>query len=644
MSEMTPEKEPVTVTVQNGGLRRKLLRSHLTVALFGLAILLCALGAAVLLRLRLTKLIKVSSPSAQAAGDLQRAVQHSVGALRGWVSMGDESFRIDRQRIWRDEIRPNLARLQSLSKESGREDDIQRLRSLEFTLENLAEWQWQVEDVCWTPGNRPARLLLDRQVGPIAESVGVALDAMIRLERHKDGGSQRKLLLWQLTAYRDALSRTLQAIDRLVEKGEQSQQSTVRARWGDSQELLAALADNKKLLGTEQKIRFQKLLRELRGFGPLIESLIATRLLADSDVARKRLSNKALPLAKEAERVLSEMSSEESERTRAAASSAIAVGDRGIGLLSILLLAMIAGAVVLAHKSAERIAGPLSILAEASDALAGDELQEDLPLVGGDELTLLTNSFNRMRNALRDRQEELHRSNEELERFAHVASHDLREPLRKVLMFGDRLVALTENKLDKRAADYLGRMTAAASRMQQLINDLLALARASSGSQKFTDVDMGKLVDEVVDDLETLITRVKGKVVLTNQLPRVEGDRTQLRQLLQNLIANALKFNREGTPPVVTLAAAPIGDGTRWLITVEDNGVGFTEDQSERIFEVFHRLHGVSDFEGTGMGLSICQKIVTRHGGTIKAVGRPDEGALFEVVLPLVQFKPKETE
>jgi signal transduction histidine kinase len=247
--------------------------------------------------------------------------------------------------------------------------------------------------------------------------------------------------------------------------------------------------------------------------------------------------------------------------------------------------------------------------------------------------------------AAEDRARELARSNEELEQFSSVASHDLQEPLRKIRMFGDRLRDRLGDTVSAEAADDLDRMRNAAERMQRLISDLLAFSRVRHRGDDFETVDLRVIASEVVSDLEARIVELDATVDV-GELPVVYADRTQMRQLLQNLIGNALKFHRPGVAPTVRVGAeiipahAPRFAGEamasdRYVLTVEDNGIGFDDRYAERIFGAFERLHGRSAYDGTGIGLSIARKIVWRHGGLITASGVPDQGATFVVTLPL---------
>ena len=238
---------------------------------------------------------------------------------------------------------------------------------------------------------------------------------------------------------------------------------------------------------------------------------------------------------------------------------------------------------------------------------------------------------------------ELARSNEELEQFASIAAHDLQEPLRKVQAFSDRLRDKYTDVLDDQGKDYLDRMQNSARRMQTLIGDLLSYSRVTTKGKPFAPVDLNQVARGVISDLEIRIQETDAKIEF-NDMPTIDADPSQMRQLFQNLIGNALKYCRDNITPLVNVnvqildpASGPGGGlpENMCTITVKDNGIGFEEEYAERIFGIFQRLHGREKYEGAGVGLAICRKISERHGGTIVGKGRPNEGAEFVVTLPL---------
>lgn len=241
---------------------------------------------------------------------------------------------------------------------------------------------------------------------------------------------------------------------------------------------------------------------------------------------------------------------------------------------------------------------------------------------------------------------ELQRSNRNLEQFAYVASHDLQEPLRKIQAFGDILQTQYAPIVGEAGADMIQRMQSAAARMQVLIKDVLTYSRVSNRGEVHVPVDLSTVAREVINDLETVIDDKKA-LLTVGSLPTIMGDALQLRQLVQNLISNSLKFAKPDRLPEITIMSEKVRgresgfvvsptDSNRlfYLVTITDNGIGFDPQYAERIFQVFQRLHGRSEYQGTGIGLAIVQKVVENHYGYITATGRPGEGATFRLLLP----------
>ncbi|WP_461095828.1 PAS domain-containing sensor histidine kinase [Spirosoma luteolum] len=239
----------------------------------------------------------------------------------------------------------------------------------------------------------------------------------------------------------------------------------------------------------------------------------------------------------------------------------------------------------------------------------------------------------------------LHRSNDNLEKFAYVASHDLQEPLRKIQQFGNLLVE-RKSTLSSEESLFVDRMQMAASRMSMLIRDLLNYSRVDSLGTKFTPVPLNNVLDEVLSTLDLAISAARATVQI-DPLPTIQGDSLQLEQLFQNLLGNALKFRQENLDPLIRITATTIlADGLpasvrparlalQYVrIDVIDNGIGFDEKYLDRIFQVFQRLHGKTQFSGTGIGLAICEKVMVHHGGAITATSQPGHGATFSLYFP----------
>lgn len=338
-------------------------------------------------------------------------------------------------------------------------------------------------------------------------------------------------------------------------------------------------------------------------------------------------------------------------------------------LIAFMVIAVFAGVVI-----AREVARPLTTLSQAAAELAAGNNTVPLPSSTVTEIKGLAGAFHEMRLRLqqrtleRERAEEallranealeervaqrtadleqttraLQVSNSELQDFAYIASHDLQEPLRKILAFGDRLRARSQGMLNPESLDSLERMMNAAERMQKMINDLLTYSRITTKARPLAPVNLERTVGEVLLDLELRLDQTGGQVEV-GPLPLVIAEPTQMQQLFQNLIGNALKFHRPDVPPMIRVCCEESSkDGIK--LVVEDNGIGFEATYAERIFQPFQRLHSRGAFEGNGIGLAICRKIVERHGGQIYAESVPGQGSRFIITLPQASVSDQQGE
>ena len=260
----------------------------------------------------------------------------------------------------------------------------------------------------------------------------------------------------------------------------------------------------------------------------------------------------------------------------------------------------------------------------------------------GLERVRLAEEHQRAEEELKQTMAELARSNKELEQFAYVASHDLQEPLRMVASYVQLLARHYQGKLDADADEFIAYAVDGASRMQSLINDLLAYSRVSTRGKPFEPTECEAVLSRVFADLQVVIEE-NGAVVTHDPLPTVMADATQLTQLFQNLIGNAIKFRSEESPRVHVsaerLPPSPAGEGWgggEWVFAVRDNGIGVDPECHERIFLIFQRVHTREEYPGTGIGLAICKKIVECHGGRIWVESQPGKGSIFYFTIPVI--------
>lgn len=235
---------------------------------------------------------------------------------------------------------------------------------------------------------------------------------------------------------------------------------------------------------------------------------------------------------------------------------------------------------------------------------------------------------------------ELNRSNYELEQFAHLASHDLQEPLRKLFFYSDVIKKRYSESIDHSGIMMLNNMTLAASRMKELINDLLSYSQLQQQKLLFESVDLNAIMEDIIREMDLMIKEKNATIEVSN-LPNITGNSLRLRQLFTNLISNALKYSKKNVSPEIMVTGRPVDDTV--VISVHDNGIGFEEEYSEKIFGLFERLHTRDKFPGTGIGLSICKRIAELHHGSISARSVPNEYSIFEVILPLEQEAPATT-
>lgn len=258
--------------------------------------------------------------------------------------------------------------------------------------------------------------------------------------------------------------------------------------------------------------------------------------------------------------------------------------------------------------------------------MANEKLREEVA-----ERRRIEDHLRRSEEELRERGDQLSRANADLGLFAFLVSHELQEPVRKTIAFGE-LLARAEAGTAQERQPHIRRMQDAARRMQRLVNDIMALCRVTAADKPLEPVELDAVLKAVAEEFGPLLSRAGGELRV-EPLPRIRADPSQMRALFANLVSNAHKFRSKDRPPLVSISAGASEPGFVDIV-VADNGIGFEERYRERIFKPFERLHRKGEYEGSGMGLAICERILMRHGGNIKAESRPGEGSRFIVTLP----------
>ena len=290
-------------------------------------------------------------------------------------------------------------------------------------------------------------------------------------------------------------------------------------------------------------------------------------------------------------------------------------------------------------RSAKAVAGEDNTVLEVLDRQSFLEMVEKSPEFALDimralsERVRLGNQRRLVEEKLKQTVDELDRSNKELEQFAYVTSHDLREPLRMMTSFSQLLEKRYKDKLDSTANEYISFIVDGAARMQRLIDDILVYSRVTTRGQPFETVEMESVFQEVLVNLTAAVYETEAQIS-HDPLPVIQADPTQMKQVLQNLFANAIKFHEEGQQPIIHLSA--VNNGDEWLFSVKDNGIGMDPALFDRLFNLFQRLHPPDKYPGTGVGLAVTKKIVERHGGKIWVESEPGKGSTFHFTIPVM--------
>jgi PAS domain S-box-containing protein len=385
----------------HSGLRRRLLRSHLALALVGVGLLLVAFVSTLQLRASTLRLANERGPMVRESTLALAGVQRSLAGLRGWMTLGDQAFVEDRVQAWTEEIEPAIDELERISRQSGWSEDTTRLRELRRTLEDLREEQWWIEDVAQTPGNLPAQRMLVQDVQPVVGNIFGAITSLIDLEK-ESAISQQESVLGMLADFRGFFARADSTLNHFVHTPDAVVESEFHVKLRIAKEQLDQLQTREASLHSQQVELFKLVQAEMFPYEEYARDVIALRKSDEANVAQHLLATRAVPLARQASDILRSFSADQASRMQAEARRASTIGNAALALLLSLIVVMAIAAWLISRRAAERIAEPIAALSTATKQLAGGRLNHDIPVTTDDEIGQLTASFNAMRLAIEE--------------------------------------------------------------------------------------------------------------------------------------------------------------------------------------------------------------------------------------------------
>lgn len=727
----------------------------MVVAAIGVGMLLLTLIVSLVLRAHALRLANLRGPTAQASTLALQGVQRSLAGLRGWITLGENQFRQERQAAWEDDLDPSLAKLSQLSADWTRPENTHRLAKLQAELRKLREAQWWIEDVAQTPGNEPARVQLDQEVSPTYRENSLAISSMIEIERTLTRDTQSTAVLGILAELHHCLDRSWFALREFVNTGSSIELSENQLKFDRSETLLNKLASQPSLLTVEQVEFLNLVQQQLPAFKTLAQETVKIRQSKEFNVANHLLRTEAVPTAGRATELLHTMSENQEILMEEDAERVKQLSNMSIGIGVLLIGVMILSAMKLSRSGAARLAAPIDALSQATRELSERRLDHDIPVTSKDELGVLTTSFNSMRRALemsegnasaiiestpacivmtdeagrillanstalqsfgyqteqligqkvdilvpensrgdhkhhrwdfaknpshrpmgagrdllasrrdgstfpvevaltpletpegprvlatviditfhmeserrlREQAADLTRSNEELNQFAYVASHDLKSPLRAIKNLAQWVAEDSGDALPEDSRSDLTLLQERVTRMELLLDSLLDYSRVGRKEDNPEAVNLRKLLDDLAATLDV----PPGFKIEIGEMPTLRAPRGALLRVFGNLISNGIKHHdrEEGT-----ILISCHDEGTDYRFTVQDDGPGIPPEFHERIFEMFQTLRPRDEVEGTGMGLSMVKKTIEVHGGRITLTTPSGKGTAFSFTWP----------
>lgn len=623
----------------DGRIRLRLLRSHLMIGLLGVAMLITALVGILGLRSTARQRTAIDGPTVRNATIALGGVQRSLAALRGWVAFEESTFQTERASAWADEIRPAMGVLHALSSEWHDDSSMAILRQANQLLDDLEYWQRSVEDITVTPGNEPARVVYAHDIKPLVEQLETGMAEVISMESERINGGN-SLRMKTMADFRFALIASQTALAQFLDEGTDEHHAQSINEWEAAQKHLRRVDEQLNTLTDPQQEVLAWMRPEMDAYEPLATQVKQLRKAVDWNQSRHALATEIHPRITQITTLLSALAAGQTKQMAVKENNASTLSNVVVLLLTVLVVCMALLAYFLANKSSTELTRSIDNLVDATRQMASGSLQKDVSVTTDDEIGTLTEAFNTMRKSLEAAErkltakaEELERSNRDLQQFAYVASHDLQEPLRAVAGFTDLLQSQYGGQLDEQANSFLQFAVDGAKRMQTLINNLLDYARVGSEGNAFSPVDCQEVIELALHNLNSAIQESQADLSI-RPLPTVHGDKLQLVRVFQNLIGNAIKFRGEAAPRIEVDATRINGE---WQFAFRDFGIGIKVEDQQRVFVIFQRLHTRKKYPGTGIGLSICQRIIQRHGGSVWVESVEGDGCTFFFTLPAAE-------
>ncbi len=646
----------------SGSLRRQILFSHLQLAGIGILSLCAVFFVSIWQRNNVRTLVLEKGPAVAAALKVRSGIQRSVSDLQGWVALNDAEFRKRRRKVWAERVEPAIVLLKTLSRSWDDPDRVAVFSQGQELAHALKISQWWVEDVAHTPGNNPVQITYRTLLEPMENSLSMSLKVLVdeqepRMLRGVDPQLYLAMIKFreELAACADALDETLVNI-HLAYPGQ-----VFRQHFRNVEEQSAVIRARSRRLNRVQRESLENILHELSAYEKYAEKLFALRRDGPQDIARQRMTSETVPLATRTMALFDALSDDLALQMRREENRLRQISNAFAGFLALGILVVAALALVISRRQAGRLVQPLADLTRVSTQLAEGRLSELLPVNSADELGQLTRSFNAMAVQIQKRtvqldarvreaeklnaemmevMADLRISNQELEAFTSTVSHDLRAPLRHISGFVAVLQDREGVQLDNRARNDLAKISGAAEKLGKMIDDLLAFSRAGRTEVTMKSVNMNQLFAEVRAEIDEIypVPAIRWQLGV---LPEVKADAGTLRQVVVNLLDNAAKYSRKTAVPQIEISAQR-GAG-EIIFEIRDNGVGFDPVYTDKLFNVFQRLHRDDEFSGTGIGLASVQRIILRHGGWVKAESQPGQGACFRFALPYKAEVPNDS-